>query len=78
MIADPGDDDLDLNLSNMEAGLRLLSFLHDRTGPDERASVQPGEAFLLEALQNEAAMARSAYDRCRQAARTSPGGPGAS
>lgn len=58
-------DDLDLNLSNIDAGLRLLSYLHDRTSAADRAATAQGEAFLLEKLIGESSHARDAYDRCR-------------
>ena len=73
-MARRGDDDLDLILSNMDAGLRLLSYLHERTEVDDRAALVQGEAFLLEALIAESSMARDAYDRCRHLASECPAG----
>lgn len=60
------DDDLDLILSNMDAGLRLLSYLHERTEPVDRAAIAPGEAFLLETLIAQSSSARDVYDRSRE------------
>lgn len=62
-----GGDDMDLVLSNMDAGLRLLSFLHDRMDPGDREAVARGESFLIEKLIAESSAARDLYDRCRQA-----------
>lgn len=64
----PDDDELDLILSNVDAGLRLLSYLHERTEPDDRETVAPDQALLLEVLIAQSAHARSAYDRARSQA----------
>lgn len=61
-MAERDDDELDLNLSNLDAGLRLVSSLIEQCEPPE---LRAGMAFLVEKLVAEAAAARGAYDVMR-------------
>lgn len=62
-MAERGDDELDLILSNLDAGLRLVNYLIERSDPGELAAQVAGVGFLLEALIGQSALARDAYNR---------------
>lgn len=59
------DDELDLTLTKIDAGIRLLSYLHDLVPAGERSPVANGEAFVLEALMLESHRARELYEKGR-------------
>lgn len=64
-----GDDELDLILSRIDAGIRLLGFLHDSFGEADAPLVAAGEGFVIEALIDDSHRARQVYDRDQEALR---------
>jgi hypothetical protein len=57
------DDELDLMLADIDAGIRLLSYLQDHAEPADYPTLAPGAAFLLKALMAESEAARALYEQ---------------
>lgn len=72
-MAGRGDDELDLNLSNIDAGLRLLGYLVGRVERGDEQDIRGGEAFLIESLIRESNLARTEYERLSRLAAAEAG-----
>lgn len=62
-MGERSDGELDLILSNLDAGLRLLGYLCEQATAQELPVLQPGAAYLIECLIADSAGARTAYER---------------